>query len=175
MDEHGPDVPETSVDRIVATEDFISEAQRIKENFVSPQRKYLPTLADLIDRLTIVVLKQINIPQNREAYDNERNAILHDIRVLWRSANFTIPANAVDVIEATIVVMLANKTIWDNESLARQGSDKQNDLLRFTHSINGVRNRAKNVIAKAAGERLDLKVDALAADLPKDLGAWNII
>lgn len=169
MDEHGPDVPE-----ILAWHEGKPLVER-RENELFSERKYLPTLAELIDRFTIVVLKQINIPQNREAYDKERAAILHDIRMLWRSANFTIPANAVDVIEATVVVMLANKTIWDNESVARQGSDKQNDLLRFTHSINGVRNRAKNVIAKAAGERVDLKVDALAADLPKDFGAWNII
>lgn len=167
MDEFGPDVPPPM---------NYSDVVDCYKPRGSEGRKYLPGLSDLIDRLTIVILKQINIPENREAYDKERGAILHDIRLLWCSANFTIPANAVDVIEATVVVMLANKTIWDSESKARLGGNEQDHLLKFTHSINGCRNRAKNVIAKAAGERLDLKVDSLAADLPKEFGAWkNII
>jgi hypothetical protein len=37
-----------------------------------------------------------------------------------------------------------------------------------------VRNTAKNYIARSFGERVDLKVDALAADLPAELGNWNL-
>ena len=34
-------------------------------------RKYLPTFAELVDRMTICQLKAIFIPENKEAYDNE--------------------------------------------------------------------------------------------------------
>lgn len=166
MDEHGHDAP---------TEQWVTVSipDKYWEQPAPPQRQYLPTLADLVDRLTIVILKQINIPENREAYDKERVALVHDIRMLLCNPTFTVPSNILDLVEGTIITMLANKTIWDNESLARQGGDQQNDRLCFTHSINGVRNRAKNVIAKAAGERVDLKTDCLASDLPKEFGNWD--
>ncbi len=155
------------VDRIVGTEPFLI-------GNALERREYLPTLADLIDRLTIVILKQLNIPENKVAYAKERAAIEHDIDLIIR----TMPAiceNFGRLYGAIGIIMLANKTIWDNESKARAGGSEQDHLLRFTHSINGVRNRAKNVIAKACGERVDLKVDSLAADLPKEFGDWDII
>jgi hypothetical protein len=71
-------------------------------------------------------------------------------------------------------LMLANRVIWENESKARDGGDEQDQLLKFTHSINGVRNTAKNVISEAVGERVDHKIDCLAANLPKEFGNWKI-
>ena len=34
-------------------------------------RKYLPTLGELIDRLSIVQLKEVKIPQHKEEYAQE--------------------------------------------------------------------------------------------------------
>jgi hypothetical protein len=61
--------------------------------------------------------------------------------------------------------MLSNRYIWENESKVRNGNDQDIILLKKTHSINGVRNTAKNVISKEIGERVDLKIDCLAAEL----------
>ena len=36
-------------------------------------RKYLPTLGELIDRLTIVQLKEVKIPKHKKEYEKERN------------------------------------------------------------------------------------------------------
>lgn len=164
MDEHGPDVPEQTLRTNVPNNSWKA----------LQQRQYLPTLADLIDRLTIVMLKQINIPENREAYDAERKMLENDIaQVLLERTNATPWPGVVDLISAVAVIMLANKTIWDNESKARAGGSEQDHLLKFTHSINGVRSRAKNVIAKATGERIDVKTDCLASDLPKEFGNWD--
>lgn len=128
------------------------------------ERKYLPTLADLIDRLSIVLLKMVFIPEHHDEYLREAADIEHDIGLLNQNAH---------LIRAVLVVMLANREIWLNESKARAGSSEQNQLLRFTHSINGIRNQAKNVMAQTTGERKDLKVDCLAADLPKEFGNWD--
>ena len=38
------------------------------------QRKYLPTLGDLIDRLSIVQLKEVFIPEFKEEYSKEIGA-----------------------------------------------------------------------------------------------------
>lgn len=139
------------------------------------ERKYLPTLSELIDRLSIVQLKAIFIPNNAEAYNAERKLIEHDIDMLLQekfdSDGFNLRARDV---RAIMVVMLANRVIWENESKARAGGDDQDKLLKFTHSINGVRNTAKNLIASGANERIDLKVDAFAEKLVAEFGAWDI-
>jgi hypothetical protein len=45
-------------------------------------RKYFPTFAELVDRLSIVILKTIFIPENKDAYEKEQELIMHDIDVL---------------------------------------------------------------------------------------------
>lgn len=138
-------------------------------------RKYLPTFAELIDRLSIVQLKAIFIPENKEAYEQEIELILHDIDEIMREVDggFDRVVNA-KMIRAMLVLMLTNRYIWENESKARLGGSEQDKLLKLTHSINGVRNTAKNVISHEMGERKDLKIDALAAELTKDYGNWDI-
>lgn len=133
------------------------------------ERKYLPTLSELIDRLSIVQLKAIFLSGQAAAYNEERALIEHDINLLLADKKLT----AADV-RAIMVIMLANHTIWTNESKARQGGDEQDKLLKFTHSINGLRNQAKNIIASGASERIDLKTDCFAEALVDEFGAWDI-
>ena len=131
-------------------------------------RKYLPTFADLVDRLSIVLLKQIFVPEWRGEYAEERKLIEHD---LDSSMMDRIAVSGKDI-TAILMLMLANRTIWENESEARKGGRKQDKRLKFTHSINGIRNRAKNILA--GYERKDHKIDCFAADLPPEWGNWAL-
>ena len=45
-------------------------------------RKYLPTIAELIDRLSIVQLKEVFIPEHKEEYAKEIKDIVHDLNEL---------------------------------------------------------------------------------------------
>lgn len=135
------------------------------------ERKYLPTLADLVDRLTIVQLKMIFIPERREEYIAERELIMHDIDIIINGIDHKLNARS---IMAITMIQLTNRCIWESESKARAGGNEQDKLLKFTHSINGVRNTAKNVLSEEVGGRKDYKIDALAADLPEDFGNWNV-
>ena len=136
------------------------------------ERKYLPTFAELVDRLSIVLLKSIFIPENREAYLAERDLIEHDIQLYLN--DHPDPFGPKEI-RALLMIMLANRFIWENESKARTASGTEQDkLLKLTHSVNGCRNTAKNIIAAATGERKDLKIDCLAADLPPEFGNWRV-
>lgn len=134
------------------------------------ERKYLPTLADLIDRLTIVQQKMIFIPERREEYIAERALILHDIDLILAEAG---PLNARAVL-AICLIQLTNRYIWENEAKARLGGNEQDKLLKLTHSVNGARNTAKNMLSEEMGGRKDYKIDALAADLPPEFGHWEV-
>lgn len=130
-------------------------------------RKYLPTLGELIDRLTIVQLKEVKIPKYKQEYSKEISDIVHDINeILSESENLTIDG---DFIRAIVVLSQMNTHIWVNEDKARNGENKGNDLL-LTHGLNGIRNTAKNKIQEVVGGRKDYKVDCVAAEF-KD---WEI-
>ena len=129
------------------------------------ERKYLPTFAELIDRLTITQLKEVFITDHKPEYGQEIADICHDIDVCLRESG---EVNA-SVIRAIVVLAQMNLHIWHNESNYRKGI-KDGNNLELTHGLNGIRNTAKNKIQEIAGGRKDYKIDCLAADF-KD---WEI-
>lgn len=130
------------------------------------ERKYLPTLSELIDRLSIVQLKEVFITDHKAEYADEIGSIVHDIQLLLN--NSTEPITA-ETIRAIVVLSQMNLHIWHNESNYRKGI-KDGNNLELTHGLNGIRNVAKNKIQEIVGGRKDYKIDCLAADF-KD---WEI-
>jgi hypothetical protein len=137
-------------------------------------RRYLPTISDLVDRLTIVQLKAIFIPEHREEYIAERALIEHDIDVILAELFARGQRVTASDIHAIAMIMLTNRFIWENESKARAGGDEQDKLLKLTHSVNGQRNAAKNQLARLDGGRKDFKIDCFAESLVADHGNWNV-
>jgi len=123
-------------------------------------RKYLPTLSELVDRLSIAQLKEVFIVEHKEEYAEEIKDILHDIELLGLDA---------DLIRSVVVLSQMNLHIWHNETNYRKGI-KDGNNLELTHGLNGIRNTAKNKIQEVVGGRKDYKIDCLAADF-KD---WEI-
>jgi hypothetical protein len=130
------------------------------------ERKYLPTLSELIDRLSIVQLKEVFIPDHKEEYAKEIKDIVHDIDLCLRENNTQVTS---EVIRAIVVLSQMNLHIWHNESNYRKGI-KDGNNLELTHGLNGVRNTAKNKIQEIVGGRKDYKIDCLASEF-KD---WEI-
>ena len=130
------------------------------------KRKYLPTLSELIDRLSIAQLKEVFISEHKEEYAKEIKDILHDIDLEIREKNVILNA---DTIRAIVVLSQMNLHIWHNESNYRKGI-KDGNNLELTHGLNGIRNTAKNIVQENVGGRKDYKIDCLAADF-KD---WEI-
>jgi len=130
------------------------------------ERKYLPTLAELIDRLSIIQLKEVFITEHKEEYAKEIADIVHDINLCLKESKEELTG---ETIRAIIVLSQMNLHIWHNESNVRNGSEGPN-ALALTHGLNGIRNTAKNRIQEVVGGRKDYKIDCLAAEF-KD---WEI-
>jgi uncharacterized protein (UPF0335 family) len=123
-------------------------------------RKYLPTISELIDRLSIIQLKEVFILEHKEEYAQEIKDIVHDLNELGLDGK---------MIRAIIVLSQMNLHIWHNETEYRKGEGDGN--LGLTHGLNGIRNTAKNKIQDEVGEgRKDYKVDCIAAEF-KD---WEV-
>jgi hypothetical protein len=129
-------------------------------------RKYLPTLSELIDRLSIVQLKEVFIPEHKGEYSKEINDIIHDLDLELSEKSVTLSG---DDIRAIVVLAQMNLHIWHNESNYRKGI-KDGNNLELTHGLNGIRNTAKNKIQESVGGRKDYKIDCIAAEF-KD---WDV-
>lgn len=139
------------------------------------KRKYLPELSELIDRLGIVTLKSIKLgcgnPEKKEAYEEEATMIMHDIHELMKDQKISDWGSFVRAVQ---VGMLANETIWANESSARAEGYNDGHKLLFTHSVNGMRMRAGNEIVKQTGGRYDLNLDRVNDKISEERGYdWN--
>ena len=117
-------------------------------------RKHLPTLSDLIDRLSIAQLKEVFIPEHKKEYAKEIQDLVHDIDIITKGKG--------KFIRDIVVLSQMNLHIWHNETEYRAGTGDGN--LELTHGLNGIRNTAKNKIEEIYGGRKDYKIDCLAAD-----------
>ena len=133
------------------------------------KRKYLPTIEDLIDRLSIFQLKEVKIPEHKDKYAQDIQDILNDIDIILDESPGEVNAK---LLRAVIVLAQMNTHIWYNESDVRNGV-KGSDNLLLTHGLNGIRNTAKNKIQEIVGGRKDYKIDCLAADFKDWEVSWE--
>ena len=68
-------------------------------------RKYLPTLSELVDRLSIAQLKEVFISEHREEYAQEISDIVHDIQLHLNESAQEVTA---EVIRAIVVLSQMN-------------------------------------------------------------------
>jgi len=132
------------------------------------QRKYLPTLSELVDRLSIAQLKEVFISEHKEEYSQEIRDIVHDIQLILDTSEKVTG----ETIRAIVVLSQMNLHIWHNESNYRKGI-KDGNNLELTHGLNGIRNVAKNKIQEVVGGRKDYKIDCLAADFKDWEVSWK--
>jgi hypothetical protein len=133
------------------------------------KRQYLPTLSELIDRLSITQLKEVFITDHKGEYAEEISDILHDIDLMIEEGSLSFSA---DTIRAIVVLSQMNLHIWHNESNYRKGI-KDGNNLELTHGLNGIRNTSKNIIQEINGGRKDYKIDCLAAEFKEWEISWR--
>jgi len=132
-------------------------------------RKYLPTLGELIDRLSIIQIKELKIPNHKEEYSQEIEDIVHDINQIIKEGDFELDG---EFVRAIVVLSQMNLHIWVNEDNARSG-DNQGNQLMLTHGLNGIRNTAKNKIQERVGGRKDYKIDCIADEFKDWEVSWK--
>lgn len=132
-------------------------------------RKYLPTLGELIDRLSIIQIKELKIPNHKEEYSQEIEDIVHDINQIIKEGDFELDG---EFVRAIVVLSQMNLHIWVNEDNARSG-DNQGNQLMLTHGLNGIRNTAKNKIQERVGGRKDYKIDCIADEFKDWEVSWD--
>lgn len=135
---------------------------------INNNRKYIPSFAEKIDRLSICQLKIIYSKDNKEDFEVEMADIMHDIQC---DIDEGVVVTA-DLIKAMVVLVQANMEIWKNETDVRglnNGGDaaKIASTLLYTHAVNSTRSLAKSRIQNLIGGRVDVKISYSGS-------AWDI-
>lgn len=134
------------------------------------KRKFLPSFAELVDRMSIHQLKEVFIPEHKEKYAKEIQEIVHDLDlILEENPDVVLDGQTVRRI---IVLAQMNAHIWYNESAVRANTGKGN--LKLTHGLNGIRSTAGNKIMEIFPEgKKDYKIDCLAAEFKDWEVSWK--
>lgn len=142
----------------------------MKKIKIDKEREYLPTLADLIDALTIDQIKEVKFHDKKLAYIEGIKKICHDIDLIISERNVKLNAKLIRII---IVLAQLNLYIWEHKDRMRKAKEENYlKLLKFAHQLNGIRNTFKNKVLEEIGEkdpskkRTNIETD--------DLEGWGI-
>ncbi len=132
------------------------------------ERRYVPSFAELIDRMNIIQMKIVFSKGTIAAFEDEMEDIKHDIQMYLD----TIVKVDAEVIRAIIVLTQSNLEIWKNEDGVRSQTHSAEyetiaKTLLYTHSLNATRCEAKTRIQNLIGGRTDQKINYIG-------GAWDI-
>ena len=114
------------------------------------ERQHLPTLAELIDCLSIDQIKEVMIPQHKESFAKEMEKLTHDIDLIIEERGLRLSARLVRII---VVIAQMNLHIWYNKDRMQDDSEKYMDFLKLSHQLNGIRNQMKNILLEEAGDK----------------------
>jgi len=132
-------------------------------------RQYLPSFAELIDRLTVDQIKEVLAPSGDGTIAEEINTLENDIDMIIGEQNVMVSAR---MLRKVIVLSQINLHIWHNKDQMQAQPDLYAELLTMAHQLNGIRNRIKNSLmddsgdATAAARHTNTETD--------DLKGWGI-
>ena len=112
-------------------------------------RLFLPSLSDLIDRLTVDQIKEVLQPANREAIADEIKRLENDIDLATSKLDLKATAR---FLRKVIVLAQINLHIWYNKDQMQVQPDRYAELLTMAHQLNGIRNRIKNSLLDETGD-----------------------
>ena len=113
-------------------------------------RKFLPPLAELIDRLTVDQIKEVLLSENKEGYAQEMQLLMHDIDLIIGEKKITISARFLRIV---IVLAQMNLHIWHMKDKMQVEPERYNGLLKLSHQLNGIRNQMRNLLLEESGDK----------------------
>ena len=113
-------------------------------------RAYQPTIADLVDRLTIDHIKEVLLEHDKESYAKEMQDLATDIDAIIENRGVKLSAR---IIRIVIVMAQMNLHIWHFKDQMQQEPERYSELLTLCHQLNGIRNQMKNLLQEESGDQ----------------------
>lgn len=112
-------------------------------------RQYFLSFSELLDRLNIVMMKEINILDHKERYTKEKDILLHDIEEIIKEKNIELTK---ELLRNIIGLSQINSSLWYNLSDINTDMVEDYKKMKTTTDLNGMRNKFKNRIQEIIKE-----------------------
>ena len=117
---------------------------------MSSERKFLPPLAELIDRLTVDQIKEVLLKGDKKSFADEMEKIAHDLDVIIEEKGLKLSARLIRIV---IAIAQMNLHIWQNKDQMQKDPEHYDELLKLSHQLNGIKNQMKNFLLEEAGDK----------------------
>lgn len=114
------------------------------------KRHFLPSFAELIDRLTVDQIKEVLLSNRSEEISKEIQAICQDIDVIINQKQVVLSSRFIRIV---VILAQMNVHIWNNKDKMKLDQEKYDEHLKLAHQLNGLRNQMKNLLLEESGER----------------------
>jgi hypothetical protein len=121
----------------------------MSDNF-SP-RQFLPSLSELIDRLSVTQIKVNLLETDPEDFLNEIDKIKNDLDLIINEKKMQLNS---ELIISIVIISQLNLHIWRNKDEMQLNLNNEASylaLLKKAHQFNGYRNQIKNRILQMEG------------------------
>ncbi len=115
----------------------------------SEGRQYLPSFAELVDRLTVDQIKEVLAPSSGGSVADEIKTLENDMDMIIGEQDVTLNAR---MLRKVIIIAQINLHIWHNKDEMQEDPERYSELLTMAHQLNGIRNRIKNSLLDETGD-----------------------
>jgi len=112
------------------------------------QRLCLVPFSELLDRLTILQIKEILVSESRTSFSEEMRRLIQDINLTIEEKGGRLTARFIRLI---IVLAQINLHIWHAKDIMMSEPDRFEECMKLAHQLNGIRNQVKNILLEEAG------------------------
>ena len=114
------------------------------------ERHFLPSFAELIDRLTVDQIKEVLLTDRSEEMSKEIQDICKDIDVMINQKQVVLSSRFIRIV---VILAQMNVHIWNNKDKMKAEPEKYDEHLKLAHQLNGLRNQMKNLLLEDSEER----------------------
>jgi len=107
-----------------------------------------PSLAELIDCLTVDQIKEVLDINNSASYGSKISRIKQDLDLIFTKNRMELDASFIRLI---IALAQINLHIWRTKDIMQTKPDRFKECMKLAHQLNGLRNQIKNKILDKAG------------------------
>ena len=122
---------------------------------------------ELIDKLTILQIKEMKLPKSKANFNEGIKKIIKDINK-YLNGNIDIK-----LINYVIILSQINLYIWNLREQIYKESKMDKKKLKLSHQLNAIRNIAKNKISKILYKQKNKPINYRTNVDLEDLKNWN--
>ena len=131
-------------------------------------RRVNPSVAELLDRLTVDQIKEVLDPEHATSYAAEMAKLEHDLDLFLEEGGVRLGGHLIALV---IALAQINLHLWRTKDEMQVAPDRFQECMKLAHQLNGLRNQLKNRILEVVGGAPSERKTNVSTE---DLQGWRL-